>query len=140
MTIEVKLTFKDQTEMMAFFRPVELGGSPDSSASVAPAGAAEIVRTLEETKTARGAKAKKGDTPAPVESAAPAAVEAKISKDEVRKALELYGADKRFGMDGVVALLAEFDVKRISDLPADKYGEFKATIEERLTAKVDPLA
>lgn len=105
----------------------------------------------------RGGRSKK-DAPAPV-AAAPAAPAAgaeegefanpagwsKDQKDQklaiVRSRLSDYSADKRYGMDGVFAILKKYGVDRITALPTDRYAEFKAELDAALAKpSVDPLA
>lgn len=52
-----------------------------------------------------------------------------VSKDEVLKsAMTLAKSDR----EGLVALLNEFNAKKVSDLTADQYDAFNARIEEEL--------
>lgn len=94
------------------------------------------------TDDTKPAKRGKKDAPAP---ATPAAAPAEAAVGElklanVRARLGDYSADKRYGMEGVMKLLASYNVQRISDLPKDKYAEFMKVIDDALAASADPLS
>lgn len=105
----------------------------------------------------RAPRAKKDSAPAAATPATPAAASAEggefanpeaWTKDEkekhlatVRARLSDYSADKRYGMDGVFAILKKYGVERITALPTDRYAEFKAELDAALAKPtVDPLA
>lgn len=74
--------------------------------------------------------------PAPAVNVAPAAAEngVALTREQVKARLADYSADKRFGVNGVIALLANYGVQRVTDLAEKDFVAVKAEVDAALGA------
>lgn len=122
------------------------GGAAAPAPSGAPATTGPETISGSEKTAPKTSKAKP-TAPAPAVNVAPAAAEGvavtALTRDQVKARLADYSADKRFGVNGVIALLAKYDVQRVTDLPEKHFDAVKAEVDAALgagAAVADPLA
>lgn len=121
--------------------PLANGVSGGAAAADAAEGYADIPEHMSTATNKRAPRAKKTTEAPPVaEPAATAPVVGKLTFDQVKARLSDYSADKRYGMEGVIKLLAEFGQERITKLPEDQYQVFVMKINENLALPADPLS
>lgn len=144
---KVEATFETAAEAAQFFSTLHVlkenrsqPGEPDAPKAEPAAPAVPSGRGKKAAAAAPAAAAPAA--PAPAKAAAKAAPA--ITLDQARAKLTEYAAAKKLNPKQVVAWLEEqFEVPRISELPADKYQSFFDTVDAELAAGAedpDPLA
>lgn len=127
---------------MLGFLPVVEGAQPTPAPAATPAAQPDANALAEAPAKTEAAKPAKTGKKKAAEAAVPAltAQAGALDFTAVKAKLQAYSDDARFGMNGVLAILNQYGVQRISALPEARYAEFVKEIDEALAGQPDPLA